>query len=117
MKFVRSLVSVIVVTLGIFAVFAAASAPPVDPTPADTWPSPPVLQNTSAKPGVVELDLTASPTRLELVPGKMTEAWAYNGSVPVRVEESAVSFSGTDADPAIEPGVSAPPPPPTASRN
>jgi bilirubin oxidase len=41
-----------------------------------------VLQNTSAKAGVVELDLTASPTRLELVPGKMTGAWAYNGTVP-----------------------------------
>ena len=49
---------------------------------ADTWTSPPVLQNTSAKPGVVELTLTASPTRLELVPGKPTEAWAYNGTVP-----------------------------------
>jgi bilirubin oxidase len=40
------------------------------------------LQNTSTKAGVVELDLTASPTRLEMVPGTMTEAWAYNGTVP-----------------------------------
>jgi len=82
MKFVCSLVSIAVVTLGMFAVFAAAPAPPVTPAPADAWPSPPILQNTSVKPGVVELDLTASPTRLELVPGKMTEAWAYNGTVP-----------------------------------
>src|SRR6476619_1066533 len=82
MKLVRVLVSAIVVTLGVFAVFAAAPAPHVNPAPTDTWPSPPVLENTSAKPGVVELDLTASPTRLELVPGKMTEAWAYNGTVP-----------------------------------
>ncbi len=50
--------------------------------PLDDWFSPAVLQNTSKKPGVVELNLTAAPARLELVPGKPTEAWAYNGSVP-----------------------------------
>lgn len=50
--------------------------------PADTWPSPPVLANASKTPGTVELDLTASPTHLELVPGKSTEAWAFNGMVP-----------------------------------
>ncbi|MEO6436012.1 MAG: multicopper oxidase domain-containing protein, partial [Tepidisphaeraceae bacterium] len=41
-----------------------------------------MLQNTSAKAGVVELSLTAAPAKLELMPGKPTEAWAYNGSVP-----------------------------------
>src|SRR5262245_37721280 len=46
------------------------------------WVSPPLLQNESKTPGVVELDLTASPTRLELLPGKPTDAWAYNGMVP-----------------------------------
>src|SRR5689334_13222601 len=51
-------------------------------TPTADWPAPPILPNTSQKPGVVELTLTAAPTRLELVPGKPTEAWAYNGSVP-----------------------------------
>lgn len=50
--------------------------------PADTFKSPPVLRNTSDKPGVVELDLTAAPTQLEFVPGKPTMAWAYNGTVP-----------------------------------
>lgn len=61
---------------------------PADPAhrasarPTDNWPSPSTLQNISAKPGVVELSLTASPTRLELLPGKPTEAWAYNGMVP-----------------------------------
>jgi FtsP/CotA-like multicopper oxidase with cupredoxin domain len=50
--------------------------------PSDDWFSPAVLRNSSVKPGVVELDLTAAPTRLELVPGKSTEAWAYNGAVP-----------------------------------
>jgi bilirubin oxidase len=48
----------------------------------ETFTSPPVLKNVSEKPGVVELELTAAPTRLELVPGKPTEAWAYNGTVP-----------------------------------
>ena len=58
------------------------AAPAVDVPASDTWIAPPVLQNTSAKPGIVELSLTAAPTTLELVPGKPTEAWAYNGSVP-----------------------------------
>ena len=49
---------------------------------AETFTSPPVLQNTSAKPGVVELDLTAAPSRVEMVPGKPATAWAYNGTVP-----------------------------------
>jgi bilirubin oxidase len=49
---------------------------------AETLTSPPVLRNTSEKPGVVELDLTAAPSRVELVPGKPTTAWAYNGTVP-----------------------------------
>jgi len=31
---------------------------------------------------VVELTLTAAPTRLELLPGRPTEAYAYNGQVP-----------------------------------
>jgi FtsP/CotA-like multicopper oxidase with cupredoxin domain len=48
----------------------------------ETLTSPPVLRNTSEKPGVVELDLTAAPSRLELMPGNPTTAWAYNGSVP-----------------------------------
>jgi bilirubin oxidase len=82
MKFVNAVISVVILTLGALAVFAAAPVPQTVAEPPDSWFSPPVLQNTSAKPGVVELDLTASPTRLELVPGKMTEAWAYNGSVP-----------------------------------
>ena len=69
-------------TLGALAVFIAVPARPTVTATGDTWHAPPVLQNTSAKPGVVELTLTASPTRLELVPGKPTEAWAYNGTVP-----------------------------------
>lgn len=58
------------------------AAPSRDVKTPDFWVSPPVLQNTSAKPGVVQLRLTAAPARLELMPGKPTEAWAYNGTVP-----------------------------------
>jgi len=75
-------VPIALVTVGALAVFTAAPASKAAPPPAENWTSPPLLQNTSAKPGVVELDLTASPTRVELLPGKSTEAWAYNGTVP-----------------------------------
>ena len=40
------------------------------------------MQNVSHHPGTVEVVLTASPRRLALAPGKVTEAYAYNGSVP-----------------------------------
>jgi len=48
----------------------------------DTLVAPPVLRNLSQVSGVVEFNLTAAPARLALVPGKPTEAWAYNGTVP-----------------------------------
>lgn len=35
-----------------------------------------------AQERTVELDLTAEPTRMTLVPGKLTEVFAYNGSIP-----------------------------------
>src|SRR5688572_27461461 len=71
------------VALGCLALVALVQAGPEGGVqPPDPWVSPPVLQNTSAKPGVVELTLIAAPTKLELLPGKPTEAWAYNGSVP-----------------------------------
>ena len=62
--------------------FDAARAPQPSQPQADTWTSPPVLQDMSNEPGVREFTLTASPTRLEFVAGKATEAWAYNGTVP-----------------------------------
>ena len=49
---------------------------------ADTLVSPPVLRNVSRRPGVVEVNLTASVARLAMRPGTPTEAFAYNGSVP-----------------------------------
>ena len=48
----------------------------------DTLVQPPVLKNISRVPGTVEVLLTASPARLALLPGHVTDAYAYNGSVP-----------------------------------
>lgn len=49
---------------------------------AATLSSPPVLKNTSSRAGTVEVTITAAPARVELIPGKFTEVYAYNGSVP-----------------------------------
>jgi len=43
---------------------------------------PPILVNTSTQPRPVEVSLTASPTRLSLLPGTLTSVYAYNGRVP-----------------------------------
>jgi FtsP/CotA-like multicopper oxidase with cupredoxin domain len=43
---------------------------------------PDVFENLSRKSGTVEISLVASPAKLTLVPGKSTEAYAYNGRVP-----------------------------------
>jgi FtsP/CotA-like multicopper oxidase with cupredoxin domain len=43
---------------------------------------PPVLENLSSAPSTVEVELTAAPARLSLVPGATTEVYAYNGRVP-----------------------------------
>jgi FtsP/CotA-like multicopper oxidase with cupredoxin domain len=44
--------------------------------------NPPVLENLSTVPGVVEVKLTAAPARVSLIPGKMTDVFAYNGQTP-----------------------------------
>ena len=49
---------------------------------ADTLSSPPVLKNISSKPGTVEVTITAAPARLALLPGHVTDVYAYNGSIP-----------------------------------
>ncbi len=70
------------------AVGALHGAPPLraHPTlaaaPPDTLVSPPVLANLSSVPGTVEVNLTAEPVRLALLPGHVTDAFAFNGSVP-----------------------------------
>lgn len=76
------LVVMVLVTLGAFGGPRLPTHRQPEASTVDAWTSPPVLKNVSKKPGVVELNLTAAPTRLEFVPGKPTEAWAYNGTVP-----------------------------------
>jgi FtsP/CotA-like multicopper oxidase with cupredoxin domain len=48
----------------------------------DPLEEPPVLENRSSAPGTVEVELTAGPARLSLVPGLETEVFAYNGRTP-----------------------------------
>jgi FtsP/CotA-like multicopper oxidase with cupredoxin domain len=84
------------VVLALLSVFAACAATTVDdplgaartpahgasPPSSDTLRAPPALENLSSAPGTVEVSLTARPAVLPLVPGRETEAWAYEGSVP-----------------------------------
>jgi FtsP/CotA-like multicopper oxidase with cupredoxin domain len=48
---------------------------------------PPVLANLSSLPNTVEVELRASPARLQLLPGVITDVYAYNGRVPGPVLE------------------------------
>lgn len=51
--------------------------------PADTLREPPTLRNRSTVPGIVEVNLTAAPARLRLLPGgPLVDVFAYNGAVP-----------------------------------
>ena len=47
-----------------------------------TAAGPEVFENLSGAPGTVEIALVASPAKLSLVPGRSTDAYAYNGRVP-----------------------------------
>jgi len=66
--------------------FASSKHSPVPRTsaaaPEDTLVMPPVLKNMSTVPGTVEVNLAAAPARLALLPGHVTDAYAYNGTVP-----------------------------------
>jgi len=44
--------------------------------------APTVLRNMSSKPHVVEVNITAAPTRMSLQPGVTTDVFAYNGQIP-----------------------------------
>ncbi len=62
---------------------AAAPTSPRAAVASDTLCEPPTLRNHSTVPGIVEVDLTAAPARLRLVPGgPVVDVWAYNGTVP-----------------------------------
>ena len=43
---------------------------------------PAVLRNVSTKAGVVEVNIDAAPARIAMIPGHLTDAYAYNGTVP-----------------------------------
>ncbi len=58
------------------------AAPATAPAESDTVAGHPVLDDLSDEPGIVEVELTAAPERLELKPGTETEVYAYNGRVP-----------------------------------
>lgn len=77
------------------SVMAWISAPRLDATPRLSRASarsalgpnvlrqPPLLRNTSSRPGVFEVTLTAAPTRRQLMPGgPLVSVYAYNGSIP-----------------------------------
>jgi FtsP/CotA-like multicopper oxidase with cupredoxin domain len=51
-------------------------------TPPEALSSPPVLENLSSLPHTVEVNLTAAPALLNLIPGKSTPGYAFNGHVP-----------------------------------
>ncbi len=55
------------------AIPAASSVAPVGP---------PVLENVSTSPRTVEVTITASPTRMSLIPNTTSAAYAYNGRIP-----------------------------------
>jgi FtsP/CotA-like multicopper oxidase with cupredoxin domain len=50
--------------------------------PADTLRNPPVLRNISSTPHTVEVNIVAAPTRIAILPGRLTDVYAYNGSIP-----------------------------------
>jgi bilirubin oxidase len=62
--------------------FSLALAPALTTTAASQQTGPSVLVNRSAVPRTVEVTLTAAPTRLSLLPGVTTAAYAYNGITP-----------------------------------
>lgn len=61
---------------------AAGSVEAVGAAEGDSLTAPAVLDDLSPEPRVVEVELTAAPARLSLLPGTETDVFAYNGSVP-----------------------------------
>ena len=55
---------------------------PASSRPARVAPGPEVFENVSRRPGVVEVNLVATPAVIDLVPGAPSAAYAYNGRVP-----------------------------------
>ena len=62
---------------------AVAARSGSSPVASDTLREPPTLRNLSTVPGVVEVELTAAPARLRLLPGgPAVNVYAYNGTIP-----------------------------------
>ncbi|HEV2642620.1 MAG TPA: multicopper oxidase family protein [Candidatus Elarobacter sp.] len=86
-RIARLLAIVVVVIVATPHARAAAQHAPAHATVAhatmgDTLSNPPVLRNISSKPHTVEVNITAAPARLALLPGHVTDVYAYNGSIP-----------------------------------
>lgn len=60
----------------------AQPAPDAPSTPRETLSEPVTLEDHSPAPDTVEVEITAAPTRLSLLPGAETDVYAYNGRVP-----------------------------------
>src|SRR6478735_5768285 len=90
LRVVRKSLGLTLLTLLASSAFLRASAPArhwpsagrFAGVPVDTLAMPAVLKNISRVPGTVEVNLSAGPARLALLPGHVTNAYAYNGSVP-----------------------------------
>ena len=79
----RLLAVALMAVLSLSTLHLDAQGVAVPPPPSEhSLVDPPLLRNLSRKPGTVEVALTASARRLARVPGKVTEAYTFNGSVP-----------------------------------
>ena len=77
------LIAAAVVVPGVALRAQRVSVHQVGPTPSsDTLKNPPVFHNMSSKAHTVEISIVARPVRISVVPGRVTEVYAYNGSVP-----------------------------------
>ena len=76
---VRLVRHIAMMSVAVWGASYLGAAPP--PAVAD-FSHPPVLKNTSSRPGTVEVTLTAASARLTLKPGVSSDVFAYNGSFP-----------------------------------
>jgi len=75
--------TIIVMALGLSSFGAAAIPERADePVPGRALRAPAILTNISSVPHIVEVNISAEPTRMTLQPGVTTEVFAYNGQIP-----------------------------------
>jgi len=68
----KKLLFVIILTIGCFAASFAQNSVAGHS----------LMENLSSEPGIVEVEITASPERLSLLPDTETDVYAYNGQIP-----------------------------------